>query len=97
MVDADAVVLLPRPGLVVPERVETGLRVTGAHRVDKTRADELAEGRARLGLKQGVAGPGCGALSVVRAGDNIEIAGEHERLLAHEERACVPIEPRHPD
>src|SRR6185503_6683701 len=50
MVDADAMVLLPGAGLVVPEGVDAGLRVAGAHRVGEAQVDERTERGPGLGL-----------------------------------------------
>src|SRR5262245_43294532 len=62
VIDADAVVLLPGPGLIVPERVDPGLGQTCAHDVGEPEVEKSAVGRAGLGLIECVAHPGLGVL-----------------------------------
>src|SRR5438105_699794 len=58
VVDADAVVLLPGAGLVVPERVEALAIITRAYRVRKTHVAEHTKSFAGARQEQCVAGPG---------------------------------------
>ena len=66
VVDADTVVLLPRPGLVVPERILLGQRVAGVDRVDQAQIDEAPIGRPRFRPEQGIAFPGNRIVAILR-------------------------------
>ena len=97
MVDADAVVLLPRPGLIVPEGVEP--------RLVRGRADGVGEAEVRPGRGSG-RGSAAGRArrrSIARCrgrpravGNDVVVAGQHERLLKLQALAGVgdqPVEP----
>ena len=58
MIDADAVVLLPGAGLVIPERVEVGCVADGADGVGEAEIGQRAELLAGLRQKQRVLDPG---------------------------------------
>src|SRR5665647_3933894 len=58
VVDADAVVLLPGPGLVVPERVQVGSIAGGADGVGEAEIQETAEFLPGLRQEQRVLHPG---------------------------------------
>ena len=87
MVDADAVVLLPRAGLVVPKCVEAGSVGGRAQRVGHAKRQELAEFRARLRQKQRVVDPLLRASGVALVRDHVEIASQDQRLLVFEQLA----------
>ena len=81
VVDADAVVLLPGAGLVVPERVDAGAGMAGAHRVRQAEIDERPVGGARFGLEQRILGPGLGVLRIGGFGNDVVVADQQERFL----------------
>ena len=85
MVDADAVVLLPGARLVIPESVETGSVRGRAKRVSQAKRKQFAELRARLGQEQSVVDPILSARGVARVGNDVEVAGQNERLLVFKE------------
>src|SRR5215475_4693140 len=58
VIDADAMILLPCPRLVVPERVDARTWLAGTHGVGEAEIDEAAKGCPRLRLKQGILAPG---------------------------------------
>ena len=58
VIDADAVVLLPGAGLIIPERIEAGIVAGGAQRIGQAEIDQRAEFVARARQEQSVAGPG---------------------------------------
>ena len=66
VIDADAVVLGPGAGLVVPERVEVGCVADGADGVGQAEIDQCAELLPGLRQEQRVLGPGLGARGVGR-------------------------------
>ena len=66
MVDADAVVLLPGAGLVVPEGVEVGGVADRADRVGQAEIDQGAELLPRLRQEQRVLDPGLRTAGVGR-------------------------------
>jgi hypothetical protein len=93
MVDADAVVLLPSAGLIIPKAVEAA-RVRGrAQRVDQAERYELAEFEAGRWQKQRVVDPILGTRGVARVRNDIEVPGQHQRLLVFEKLARMDDEP----
>src|SRR5262249_44755256 len=90
VIDADAVILLPGTGLIIPERVEPRSRQPCAHDVGETEIEESAIGRAGLGLIEGVAAPGLGVLGIDRLGNDVVVAEQKELLLITQQlaRAC---------
>ena len=96
VVDADAVVLLPGAGLVVPERVGAGRIGGGAHGFRETEIDQTPEGLPRLRLEQRVAQPVLRVLGVDRLRNDVEVAGQNQRLLQFEPLLRPALQPRHP-
>src|SRR5215831_12459368 len=96
VVDAQALVLLPGAGLIVPEGVAVRLVVTGAERVGQAEIDERLEMRTRLWPEQGILDPGGRVVHVLRCRDDVEVSGDNHRLLVGEERFDAVSEPRHP-
>ena len=94
MVDANAVVLLPRARLIIPERVEAARVGRRAQRVDQAERQELSKPPTRLGQEQRVADPVFWMGGVARLRNDVEIAGENERLLVSDELLRVADEPR---
>ena len=70
MVDAQAVVLLPGPGLIIPEGIAPGFRMTGPEGVDVSQMKNGPKGAAAFRAAQRVVLPGCRVIDVVvrRAG-----------------------------
>ena len=96
MVDPQALVLLPGAGLVVPEGVEPGLVGDRAQRIGQAEAEQGLESLARLGLEQRVLGPGGGIVDVAGCRNDVEVAGEDQRLLGLEPLLRILKKPRHP-
>ena len=80
VVDADAVVLLPGAGLIVPEGVEAGSSVERAHGIGQAEMGQRAEVLARLRQEQRVVDPGGRVRSVGRR-DDVVIARQDQWLL----------------
>src|SRR5262249_60889882 len=89
MVDADAVVLLPGAGLVVPERVRTGPIASGPDRVRQTEMVKGAEFLPRARQEQRVFDPAVGVAGVERGWNDVEISAQDERLLQLQPVACT--------
>ena len=66
MVDAQAMVLLPGAGLIVPERVLAGRVGDRAQCVRQPEAEQRLEAFAGSGAKQGVVDPGRRIMDVLR-------------------------------
>ena len=81
VVDADAVVLLPGAGLIIPERVEARVVADRANRIGQPEIAEARKLRAGLRQEQRVVDPGSGIVGVGRGRDDVVVAGEDERLL----------------
>ena len=84
MVDPQPVILLPGAGLVVPESVEPWLVGDGPKRIGQAEAEQGLKTLPRLGLEQGVLGPGGGIMDVAGMRDDDEVACEDQRLLGLE-------------
>ena len=81
MVDADAVVLLPGAGLVIPERIEfCGIRRC-PDGLDQPDVLEAAERFAGARKEESVAGPDPRVMAVVGFGNDVVVAGKNERLF----------------
>src|SRR5882757_2968900 len=81
VVDADAIVLLPGAGLIVPECEEARLIAAGPDCVSQP---EIAQGPKpfpRLRQEQRVTSPQLRASGISRGRNDVEVAGEDERLL----------------
>ena len=87
MIDADAIVLLPRTGLVVPERVDAAGGMEGAQRVGEAEVENRAVLRPGLGLEQRIAGPVRRVPRIARRRDDVEVAGEDRRRALDAQRA----------
>src|SRR5262249_505015 len=96
MVDADAVVLLPGAGLVVPERGRTGRVDSGTDRVRQTEMVKGAEFLPRARQEQRVFDPAVGVAGVERGWNDVEISAQDERLLQLQPFACIVNKPVHP-
>ncbi len=96
MVDADAMILLPGAGLIVPEGIDAGLGQAGAHRIGQTQVEQRAECGARLRLIESILRPGPGVPGVDGFGDDVVVAEQHERLLEAEQLARTGLEALHP-
>jgi len=81
MIDAQAVVFLPRAGLVVPEGIETGRVAGGTQRVGKAQIDERAEFLPGLRQEKRVLGPGFRPAGIGGGRDNIVIARQDKRFF----------------
>ena len=81
VIDADAVVLLPGAGLVVPERIMARLGMAGAQGVRQAEIDQTPIGSAAFRLVQRVVDPERGVLRILGLRDNVEVAGKNEHLL----------------
>ncbi len=92
MIDADAVVLLEGAGLVVPEGVEARPRLAGAEGVGQPEIEEPAIGRPALWLEERVLGPRRRVPRVVGLGDDVVVAGEHQRRLVGEPGFRIGLE-----
>ena len=96
MVDADAVVLLPGAGLVIPERVEAGL-VAGARNASvRPRLHERAELSPGLRQEQRVADPGGRVAGIGRRRNDVVVAGQDQRLLQRQTLTRIVNKPVHP-
>ncbi len=95
VVDADAVVPLPGAGLIIPERVEAAGVRRRPQGVGEAERHEFAEGLPRPRQEQRVAGPLLRMGGVDRFGNDVEVAGQHQRLLVFEELARVADQPLH--
>jgi hypothetical protein len=96
MIDADAVVLGPGTGLVVPECVGFGFVIDGTQGVGKAEILELPEGIAGFGTKQCVALPDLGVVAIDRLGNDIVVAGKNQWLLQRQAVFGERLQPLHP-
>ncbi len=96
MVDADAVVLRPSAGLIVPERVGLCAVRGGAKGIDQTQIHQTTISGAAFRLIQRVPQPICGILGVLRLRDHVVISGENERRLLSQPLPCSALQTLHP-
>jgi hypothetical protein len=96
MVDPDAPVLLPGPGLVIPERVLARRVGHGAQRIGQSQAEQRLERLAGLREKQRVPRPCGGVIDVRCCRNDVEVAGQNERLFRFKSFPGVLKKPRHP-
>src|SRR5947209_17763966 len=89
MVDANAVVLLPGAGLVVPERVTAGPIASGPDRVGQSEMVENTEFLPRARQEQRVRHPAIPVTGIEPAGNDIEVAAQDQRLLQLHPFACI--------
>src|SRR6185369_4982378 len=73
MVDADAVILAPGAGLIVPERILPGRLVTGAEGIGIAQMFDGSERGSGLRLKQSVVDPGLGIVAIPVFGNDVVI------------------------
>src|SRR6185437_14699092 len=81
VIDADAVVLGPGSGLVVPERVEIAGIAGCTDGVSKTQIDQCPELLSGWGQKQRIVRPSLGTPGIGGGRNDIEIAGQQHRLF----------------
>ena len=82
MVDAQAVVLLPGAGLIIPERVLAGRVGDGAQRVRQPEAEQRTGSFSRVAGRNSASLTQAAGLWTSRGGrDDVEIARQHQRLL----------------
>ena len=81
VVDADAVVFLPRAALEIPVAVVTGRLVAGAEGFGQAEIGDALKGGAALRQEQGVGQPVLGVGGILGLGDDVVVAAEDERLL----------------
>src|SRR5579871_265381 len=96
MIDAQAPVLLPGAGLVVPERVlprRVGDRAQG---VSQAEAEQGLEALAGGGSKQGIIDPGWRVIDVLSGRDDVEVTCEDQWLFRFKSFPRVLKKPRHP-
>ena len=96
MVDADAVVLLPGAGLIVPEGVEVGAVAAGAHRVGQPEIDERPKSFPGLRQEQRVAYPGGRIAGIGRRSESHCSRPPGQRLLQRQAFARIVNKPVHP-
>ncbi len=68
----------------------------GADRVGEAEILQPAEGGAALRLEQRVVHPGLRVLGVDRLGDDVVVAGQHQRFLERQPRLGPALQPLHP-
>ena len=81
VIDADAVILGPGAGLVVPEGVEVGGIAAGADRVGEAEIEQRAEFLPGLRQEQRVLGPGGRIAGDGRGRDDVVVACQKHRLF----------------
>src|SRR5215471_20962061 len=96
MIDADALVLLPSAGLVVPERVRTGAIASGSDRVRQSEMVEGAEFLPRAWQEQRIRDPAVGVAGVESGRNDVEVPTQDKRLLQLQPLSCVVNKPVHP-
>src|SRR6185437_2005061 len=96
VIDAQALVAIPAPGLIIPEAVAMRLGMEDAERIDQAEVEEGAEAAARFRTAQRVVAPAGGIVDVIVGRHDVVVAGEHERDLAGEQALGMRLEPRHP-
>lgn len=74
MIDADAVVFGPCPGLVVPEGIVSGAVMHGAEGFCQAEMEEFAEGGAGFRLEEGIVHPFFRIVTIFVFWDDVEIA-----------------------
>src|SRR5204862_103498 len=74
VVDADAAILLPAAGGVIPKRIELRLRVAGPDGVGVAEIFQPSERRPRFRLEQRVHQPILGLVNVFGRGDDVVVA-----------------------
>ena len=96
MVDPDAVVPLPRPGLIVPERIDPGPRLPHPHRIGQPKVRHPAERRPAVRQIQRVRHPSLGPGRIHRLRDHVIVPQTDKRLLGRQKVAHPRLHPRHP-
>ena len=96
VVDPKAPVLLPGPGLVVPEGVLPGLVGHRSQRVGQPEAQQGLKGLAGGRAEQGVIDPGRGVVDVPGVRNDVEVACEDQWLLGFKSFPRILKKPRHP-
>ena len=85
VIDADAVILGPGAGLIVPEGVAMGLGMAGAPGVGEAEIFDRPQRRARFGAEQRIALPGLRVPHIVWRRDDIVVAHQRQRLFELEQ------------
>src|SRR5262249_39912740 len=96
VIDADAVVLLPGTGLVIPESIEPGIVARGADRIREPEMHERSELGAGLRQEERIADPQFGIVDVDLGGNDVEIARKHQRLFEQQPLARIFNNSLHP-
>ena len=73
-----------------------GRVVDRAQRVGQAKAEQGLKTLARRGAKQGVVDPGGGIVDVLGRRDDVEVAGQDQRLLGLQSLLRILKKPRHP-
>jgi hypothetical protein len=81
VVDADAVVLLPGAGLIIPERIDAVRLCRGADGIREAEIGERAKACPSLRQEERVADPQLRIMDVDLGGDDVVVAGEDQRLF----------------
>src|SRR6516165_4378903 len=96
MIDAQAPVLLPGAGLIIPERVLAGRIVDGPQCVGEPEAEQRLKALAGRRAEQSVIDPALGIIDIPGRRNDVEVAGQNQRLLRLEALARIFGKPRHP-
>src|SRR5690348_8358417 len=76
VVDADAVVLLERAGLIIPEAIEPRVVAYRPNRIGQAEIGESAEALPGRRQKQRIVDPDLRSPGIVRGGDDVVVAGQ---------------------
>src|SRR6266700_509825 len=96
VIDADAVILGPGSGLVVPECVEAAGVAAGADRIGQPEAAKRPKLFSRARQKQRVARPGRRVAGIKGGWNNIVVARQDQRLFPRKAFTGVVNKPLHP-
>src|SRR5207237_853742 len=96
MIDAQPLVAVPTPGLVIPEGIAVRLAVKDAVSVGQPEVKESAKPRARFHPTQSIVAKRHRVVNIIVRRADVVVAGQHERDLTTQQFARVPDQPLHP-
>ena len=96
MVDSNAVVAVPGPGLIIPETIESGGGMSAPGGLGEATVQDPAVCRAALGSKQRVLAPDLRTGGVFNLRNDIVISGHQGGHLIHNQILGPGIKPFHP-
>src|SRR5262249_26052847 len=96
MIDADAVILLPGAGLIIPEREEPGIVAGRAQRIGDAEIEQAAELIARAWQEKSIATPSLWIARIRRTRDHVVVASHDQRFFQAQAFAGIRGQTLHP-